>query len=114
MPQPSTPTLLLMVVRFFTPLRTRARIRFSGMPHRPNPPTIMVAPSKTSRIDSSAFATTLVIFLIQIYHGGAQPKTAHLGADRFLTSEKISSIDARARTPFLTLACPDSRASVPA
>ena len=35
MPKPSTPTLLLMVVRFFTPLRTSARIRFSGMPHKP-------------------------------------------------------------------------------
>ena len=61
MPRPSTPTLLLMVVRFFTPLRTRARIRFSGIPHSPNPPTMMVAPSKISLMASSALATTLFI-----------------------------------------------------
>src|SRR6266446_5620044 len=61
MAYPSTLTLLLMVVRFFTPLRTSARIRFSGIPHRPNPPTMTVAPSKTSRMASSALATTLFI-----------------------------------------------------
>ncbi len=60
-PKPSTPTLLLMVVRFLTPLRARARIRFSGIPHKPNPPTIIVAPSNTSWIASSALATTLCI-----------------------------------------------------
>src|SRR5580704_2627425 len=59
MPKPSTPTLLLIVVRFFTPLRTRARIRFSGMPQSPKPPTIMMAPSDISRTASSALATTL-------------------------------------------------------
>ena len=59
MPKPSTPTLLLMVVRFLTPFRTRARIRFSGMPQRPKPPTMMTAPSNTSRMASSALATTL-------------------------------------------------------
>src|SRR5579862_7313255 len=61
MPKPSTPALLLIVVRFFTPLRTRARIRFSGMPHRPKPPTMMLAPSGISRTASSALATTLFI-----------------------------------------------------
>src|SRR4029077_8897083 len=50
-----------MVVRFLTPLWTRARIRFSGFPHKPNPPTMMVAPSNTSWIASSALATTLCI-----------------------------------------------------
>src|ERR1700730_14623708 len=61
LPTPSTPTLLLMVVRFFEPLRTSARMRFSGMPHSPNPPIIIVAPSNTSRMASSALATTLFI-----------------------------------------------------
>src|ERR1019366_3584741 len=60
-PAPSTPALLLMVVRFLTPLSARARIRFSGIPHKPNPPTMMVAPSNTSWIASSALATTLCI-----------------------------------------------------
>jgi len=61
MPRPSTPALLLMVVRLFMPLRASARIRFSGIPHSPKPPNIMVAPSNTSWIASSAFATTLFI-----------------------------------------------------
>ena len=76
MPNPSTPTLLLMVVRFFTPLRPRARIRFSGMPHSPNPPTMMVAPSKMSRMASSALATTLFIgkgILNQVHHRDREP-----------------------------------------
>ena len=59
MPSPSTPTLLLMVYRFFVPLRANARIRFSGIPQSPKPPTIMVAPSNTSWMASSALATTL-------------------------------------------------------
>src|SRR6266498_1596106 len=61
MAKPSTPTLLLMVVRFFTPLRTRARSRFSGTPHKPKPPTMIVAPSGMSRTASSALATSLFI-----------------------------------------------------
>src|SRR5450755_1545815 len=79
-PRPSTPALLLMVVRFLTPLRTSARIRFSGFPHRPKPPTIMVAPSNTSWIASSAFATTLFIAggiltdSAKIHHGGAETR----------------------------------------
>src|SRR5208337_1636599 len=60
-PKPSTPALLLIVVRFLTPLRARARIRFSGIQHKPNPPTMMLAPSNTSAIASSALATTLCI-----------------------------------------------------
>src|SRR5215469_1656131 len=59
MPNPSTPTLLLMVFRFLTPLRTSARMRFSGMPQRPKPPIIMVAPSGMSRIAWSELGITL-------------------------------------------------------
>src|SRR5258705_6997022 len=75
MPKPSTPALLLMVVRFFVPLRASARIRFSGIPHRPKPPTMMVAPSNTSWIASSALATTLFMAEeilsdeVRIHHG---------------------------------------------
>src|SRR5512142_1049730 len=58
-PKSSTPALLLMVVRFFTPLRMSASIRFSGMPHSPNPPTMIVAPSWMSFTASSALRTTL-------------------------------------------------------
>src|SRR5580692_6898726 len=70
-PTPSTPTLLLMVLRFFVPLRASARIRFSGMPHRPKPPIMIDAPSNTSRMASSALATTLFIepILNDLYHG---------------------------------------------
>jgi hypothetical protein len=41
-PKSSTPALLLMHVRPFTPLFTNALMLFSGMPHRPKPPTIRV------------------------------------------------------------------------
>jgi hypothetical protein len=42
MPKPSTPALLPTMVRPFTPLSSRAVIRFSGMPHRPKPPAAIV------------------------------------------------------------------------
>src|SRR5262245_20386001 len=53
------PALLLITVRFFVPLRHRAPMRFSGMPHRPKPPIMMVAPSWTSAIASLISSTTL-------------------------------------------------------
>src|SRR6267154_6008734 len=71
-PKSSMPTLLLMVVRFFTALRTSAAIRFSGMPHRPKPPTMMVAPSLMSRMASSALATTLFMGLWILFGGLAR------------------------------------------
>src|SRR5271169_1069826 len=64
-PKSSTPTLLEMVVRFFTPLRAIAAIRFSGMPLSPKPPNMITAPSCTSRMASSALATTL--FMISAF-----------------------------------------------
>src|SRR5260370_1402585 len=76
-PRPSTPALLLMVVRFLTPFWARARIRFSGFPHKPNPPTMMVAPSNTSWIASSALATTLCIageFYRNFHSGGEKSR----------------------------------------
>jgi len=50
-----------MVVRFFVPFFINARIRFSGMPHRPKPPIMMEAPSSISRMASSADVTTFFI-----------------------------------------------------
>jgi hypothetical protein len=44
-PKPSTPALLEMTVRFFTPLSRSASISASGMPHRPKPPTASSWPS---------------------------------------------------------------------
>src|ERR1700683_3582714 len=77
-PNPSMPALLLMVVRFFDPLRASARIRFSGIPHSPKPPSIMTEPSPTSRIASSALATTLFIafaILTQTHHGDTESRS---------------------------------------
>src|SRR5262249_7094804 len=48
-----------MSVRFFTPFLPSAAMRFSGFPHRPNPPDITVAPSGMSATAASALATTL-------------------------------------------------------
>src|SRR5437773_3956072 len=58
-PKVFTPALLLITVRSFVPLRRIASIRFSGMPHSPNPPTMMVAPSSTSATAASALGKTL-------------------------------------------------------
>src|SRR3954447_650323 len=63
MPRPLSvvPQLFETMVRFFTPLRWMASIRFSGLPHRPNPPDMITAPSCMSRMASSALPTTLFI-----------------------------------------------------
>src|SRR5579864_794074 len=62
-----------MVVRFFTPRRTSARIKFSGIPHSPKPPIMMVAPSGMSRIASSELATSLfiaqIVKQVRFHHG---------------------------------------------
>ena len=58
-PKSVTPALFEMMVRPFAPWSRRARIRFSGIPHRPKPDTITVAPSGTSRTASAALLTTL-------------------------------------------------------
>ena len=39
------PALLEMMVRSFTPLSRIASISAAGMPHRPNPPDMIVMPS---------------------------------------------------------------------
>src|SRR5579864_294424 len=51
--------LLLMVCRPFTPFRTSAAIRFSGMPHSPKPPIITVAPSEMLATAASDVSITL-------------------------------------------------------
>src|ERR1041385_831907 len=59
MPNPSTPALLLMIVRWRTPFSRSASTRFSGIPDSPNPPIMMDAPSWMSAIASRASRTTL-------------------------------------------------------
>src|ERR1041385_1967360 len=61
MPNPSTPALLETIVRFFVPLRRTAAIKFSGIPHSPNPPIRMVMPSRRFSIAASTEATRLSI-----------------------------------------------------
>jgi penicillin-insensitive murein DD-endopeptidase len=58
-PKSSTPQLLETKVRSFTPSSFRARMEFSGMPQRPNPPARIVAPEGTSATASRAVAKTL-------------------------------------------------------
>src|SRR5437899_5109411 len=50
-----------MMVRAFVPRCRSAVMRFSGMPHSPKPPTIIVAPSGTSATAAAALARTLFI-----------------------------------------------------
>src|ERR1700722_2022806 len=58
-PKPSTPMLLEMVCRPLTPRRTRAAIRFSGMPQSPKPPIMRVTPGGISATAASAGENTL-------------------------------------------------------
>ena len=66
-PKSSTPQLLLTTVRSLTPSARMPAIRFSGMPHRPNPPASTIAPSLSpARASASAaFATTLFMRLLR-------------------------------------------------
>uniref|UniRef100_A0A915K3S4 Uncharacterized protein n=1 Tax=Romanomermis culicivorax TaxID=13658 RepID=A0A915K3S4_ROMCU len=47
-PQSGWPLLLVTTVKFWLFLRTRASIKFSGMPQIPNPPSRIDEPSRTS------------------------------------------------------------------
>ena len=47
-PWPWLPQLLLMMVRFLTPLRAMASMQGSALPHRPKPPDMIVMPSRNS------------------------------------------------------------------
>ena len=58
-PKSLVPALLLIMVRPFVPRSRRAARRFSGIPHRPKPETMMEAPSGMSRTASAASFTTL-------------------------------------------------------
>src|SRR5579864_787378 len=90
-----------MVVRFFTPRRTSARIKFSGIPHSPKPPIMMVAPSGISRMASSELATSLfidqIVKQVRFHHGDTEsqrkrtPKKRKL-RDTLLNRAKTSSI----------------------
>src|ERR1700687_4018313 len=73
MPAPSIPALFETMVRFFVPLRRTAAIKFSGMPHNPNPPIKIVAPSRSFSIARSALATRLSIPALQELFLESQP-----------------------------------------
>src|ERR1044071_3636152 len=84
-PQSSTPALFETQVRFLTPFLTRALMRFSGIPHSPNPPTTSNAPSKMSLTASSAEATTLLIMAggrLSADHGAKQAQDRFCGSHR--------------------------------
>src|SRR5690606_1172116 len=64
-----------MQVSPFVPRRTRALIRFSGMPQSPKPPTIRVMPSAMPSRAASAEATTLFIARGQGAEDRGTPRT---------------------------------------
>src|SRR5262245_54520758 len=68
-----------MQVRSRGPLSRRAPIRFSGIPHRPNPEIMMEAPSGMSRTADAASGTTLFMVLAIIAEpiDGPRPAADH-------------------------------------
>src|SRR5262245_35254353 len=70
-PKSSTPGLLLTIVRLRVPRACRARMRFSGRPHRPKPPHMTVAPSGMSATASAALSITLFMSVIILHQFGA-------------------------------------------
>src|SRR6185503_5756603 len=70
-PKSSTPGLLLMTVRLRVPRACSALIRFSGRPHKPKPPHMMVAPSRMSATASAALGITLFMSVIILHQFGA-------------------------------------------
>ena len=68
MPKSSTPALLLMQVSSLTPFSFSAAIQFSGMPQRPKPPNMMVAPLSISSTASAALLYILLIMLGLVRH----------------------------------------------
>ena len=53
-PNSKIPALLDMTVKFFTLLSLSAIIKFSGSPHKPKPPDIIVIPSNTKSFKASS------------------------------------------------------------
>ena len=53
-PASSTPALFETTVRSFTPDSRMASISTEGMPHRPNPPDMIVMPSRSTPASASA------------------------------------------------------------
>src|SRR4030095_7228443 len=70
-PKSSTPGLLLMTVRLRVPRACSALMRFSGRPHRPKPPHMMVAPSGMRATASAALVITLFMSVIILHQLGA-------------------------------------------
>src|SRR5262252_10592949 len=73
MPKSLTPALFDITVRPLAPWSRIALIRFSGMPHRPKPDTMIEAPSGTSRTASAALFTTLFMGSRSWVHSGRRP-----------------------------------------
>src|SRR4051812_14294985 len=80
-PNPSTPALFEITVRSRAPLSRSARIRFSGMPHRPKPPDITDMPSRVSPASADvASAKTLPLLGIDLLRGMRGGECRHLAA----------------------------------
>ena len=58
-PKSSTPALFETAVKSFVPVSLKAFIKFSGIPHKPKPPTVTVHPFGMSATASAAFSHTL-------------------------------------------------------
>src|ERR1044071_10482061 len=87
-PKPSTPALFEITVRPFTPDSRSARMRFSGMPHRPKPPAITVMPSRVRPASADfASANTFMVFLLGVdllrrVRGGERPQVVAVFPDQ--------------------------------
>src|SRR5262249_40053728 len=68
-------------VRLRVPRRARALMRFSGMPHRPKPPSRMLAPSGTRA--TAASALEILAGTTTSSGAAARPPRTHLVADVF-------------------------------
>src|SRR5712691_1143625 len=106
MPKPSTPMLLLIVCNPFTPLRTSAAIRFSGTPHSPKPPSMIVQPSLISATALSALATTLFTKNLTF------PERIPLVMDRPLDGITVVTLEHAIAAPFCTRQLADLGARV--
>src|SRR5262245_57179218 len=99
-PKSSTPGLLLMTVRLRVPRACSALIRFSGRPHRPKPPHMMVAPSGMRATASAALAITLFMSVIILHQLGAPRRRGREdGLDRVTVAEIAAQLyEARDQT----------------
>ena len=67
-PMPSTPALLEIAVKPVLPESRKARIKASGMPHKPKPPTAMVCPSLTISCKAALALSYNLFFIVSLKH----------------------------------------------